>query len=60
MMADYRKYYYYAHVDANKEALGSGHADSIGAAAELFSRTKNMNVQDFLKIYAIGLKNESK
>jgi hypothetical protein len=56
MISDYRKYYYYAHIDANKEALGLGYADSIGAAAELFSKIKNMNVQDFLKIYSIGIK----
>jgi hypothetical protein len=56
MNIEYKKYYYYAHVDPAKEALGVGHADTIGAATELFCRTKNMSMQEFLKIYGIGVK----
>ena len=57
---DYKKYYYYAHVDPNKEALDTITADSMGNAFWYFSAVKNMNAQEFLKIYAIGIKNESK
>lgn len=57
---DYKKYYYYAHVDPNKEALGTIQTDSIGNAVFYFSSLKNLDAQEFLKIYAIGIKNESK
>ena len=60
MNMDYKKYYYYAHVDPNKEALDTITADSMGNAFWYFSAVKNMNAQEFLKIYAIGIKNESK
>jgi hypothetical protein len=57
---DYKKYYYYAHVDPNKEALDIIQADGIGNAVFYFSSLKNLDAQEFLKIYAIGIKNESK
>ena len=57
---DYKKYYYYAHVDPNKEALDIIQTDSMGNAIFYFTALKNMNAQEFLKIYAIGIKNESK
>ena len=60
MTSNYKKYYYYAHVDPNKEALDTITADSMGNAFWYFSAVKNMDAQEFLKIYGIGVKNESK
>jgi hypothetical protein len=60
MNTDYKKYYYYAHVDPNKEALDFITTDNIGNATFYFSSLKNLDAQEFLKIYAIGIKNESK
>ena len=60
MNTDYKKYYYYAHVDPNKEVLGTIQTDSMSNAVFYFTALKNMDAQEFLKIYAIGIKNESK
>ena len=60
MTSDYKKYYYYAHVDPNKEVLGSINTDSMGNAVFYFTRLKNIDAQEFLKIYGIGVKNEHK
>jgi hypothetical protein len=60
MTSDYKKYYYYAHVDSNKEVLDILNTDSLGNAVLYFSAIKNMDAQEFLKIYGIGVKNEHK
>jgi hypothetical protein len=60
MQKHYRKYYYYAHVDSTKEALDTINTDDIGNAVLYFSAIKNIEVQEFLKIYGIGVKNEHK
>lgn len=60
MSIKYKNYYYYAHVDPTKEALNSINADDMGAAIMYFTALKNMNAQEFLKIYGIGVKNEHK
>jgi hypothetical protein len=60
MTSDYKKYYYYAHVDPNKEALDTITADDMGNVVLYFSAVKNMDTQEFLKIYGIGVKNEHK
>lgn len=60
MAADFKKYYYYAHVDPNKEALGILNTDGVGNALIHFSAVKNMDAKEFLKIYGIGVKNEHK
>jgi len=60
MTPDYKKYYYYAHVDPNKEMLGTINTDSMGNAVLYFTALKNMDTQEFLKIYGIGVKNEHK
>jgi hypothetical protein len=60
MTSNYKKYYYYAHVDSNKEALDTITTDDIGNAFMYFSAVKNMDAQEFLKIYGIGVKNEHK
>jgi hypothetical protein len=60
MTSNYKKYYYYAHVDSNKEALDTITADNMGNVVLYFSAVKNMDAQEFLKIYGIGVKNEHK
>lgn len=60
MTSDFKIYYYYAHIDPNKEALDILNTDSMGNAVFYFSAIKNMDAQEFLKIYGIGVKNEHK
>ena len=60
MAADYKKYYFYSHIDVHKEPLDIIKADNMGDAVFYFSALKNMDVQEFLKIYGIGVKNEHK
>lgn len=60
MTPDYKKYYYYAHVDPSKEILGTIKADNMSDAVFYFTALKNMDAQEFLKIYGIGVKNEHK
>jgi hypothetical protein len=56
MNIEYKKYYYYAHVDPNKEALDILNTDGVGNALIYFSAVKNMDAKEFLKIYGIGVK----
>ena len=56
----YRDYYYYASVDSSAEPLGHCNASTIGIAAIYFSSMKKIEISDFLKIYSIKEKNESK
>jgi len=60
MTTDYKKYYFYAHVDPNKEALGVCQTDDIGKAVTYFASIKNIPLIEFLKIYTVGVKNEHK
>ena len=60
MAADFKKYYFYSHIDAHKEPLGQISVANMGDAVFYFSALKNMNAQEFLKIYGIGVKNEHK
>lgn len=60
MTSDYKKYYYYIHVDPSRETLGTINANSMGDAVFYFTALKNMDAQEFLKIYGIGVKNEHK
>jgi hypothetical protein len=60
MTAEYKKYYFYSHIDPDMEPLGICHASTTGEAIQYFATIKNMNIHDFLKIYAIGFKNEHK
>jgi hypothetical protein len=60
MTSNFKTYYYYAHIDPNKEALSTIAADDMGNAVTYFTALKNMNAQEFLKIYGIGVKNEHK
>jgi len=60
MNIEYKKYYYYAHVDPTREVLDTLIANNMGDAVIYFSALKNMDIQEFLKIYGIGVKNEHK
>jgi len=55
-----KNYYYHASVDSSAESLGHCNADTIGIAVIYFSSMKKMEISDFLKIYSIKEKNESK
>lgn len=56
----YKNYYYYASVDSSAEPLGHCNAVTIGIAAIHFSSMKKIEISDFLKIYSIKEKDESK
>ena len=56
----YKNYYYYASVDPNTEPLGHCSASTIGIAVIHFSSMKSLEISDFLKIYSIKEKDESK
>jgi len=56
----YKNYYYYASVDSIAEPLGYCNAGTIGIAAIHFSSMKKIEISDFLKIYSIKEKDESK
>jgi hypothetical protein len=56
----YKDYYYYASVDSSAEPLGYCNAGTMGIAAIHFSSMKQMEMSDFLKIYSIKEKDESK
>ena len=56
MNIEYKKYYYYAHVDSSKETLGVITTSDMGEAVMYFSALKNIDAQEFLKIYGIGVK----
>ena len=56
----YKNYYYYASVDSSAEPLGHCLAGTIGIAAIHFSSMKKIEISDFLKIYSIKEKDESK
>lgn len=55
----YKDYYYYASVDSSAEPLGHCNAGTIGIAVIHFASMKQMEMNDFLKIYSIKEKNES-
>jgi hypothetical protein len=53
-------YYFYSHLDSNKESIGTCRAGTLGIATYYFASMKGMNIEDFLKLYSISIKNESK
>lgn len=55
-----KNYYYYASVDSSAEPLGHCNASTIGIAAIHFSSMKKIEISNFLKIYSIKEKDESK
>ena len=57
---EYKNYYYYSNVDHNCEPLGECRAGALGIAAYYFASMKSLPTEEFLKIYSVGVKNESK
>ena len=60
MEYDHSNYYFYSHLDPNKEPIGTCRAGTLGIATYYFASMKSMNVEEFLKIYSISIKNESR
>jgi hypothetical protein len=60
MEYDYNDYYFYSNLDPNKEPIGICRAGTLGIATYYFASIKSMAIEEFLKIYSISIKNESK
>ena len=60
MNHEYKDYYFYANNDAFREPIGTCTAGTLGIAVIHFASMKAMSTEDFLKIYSVGIKNESK
>jgi hypothetical protein len=60
MEYNYSDYYFYSHLDPNKESIGTCRAGTLGIATYYFASMKNMSIEEFLKLYSISIKNESK
>jgi len=60
MEYDLSNYYFYSHLDPNKEPIGTCRAGTLGIATYYFASMKSMGVEDFLKLYSISIKNESR
>lgn len=57
---EYKDYYFYANNDAFREPIGTCAAGTLGIAIYYFASMKALNIEDFLKLYSVGVKNESK
>ena len=57
---DNKDYYFYSHLDPNREHIGVCRAGTLGIATYYFASMKGMNTENFLKLYSISIKNESK
>jgi hypothetical protein len=57
---EYQDYYFYANNDAFREPIGTCTAGTIGIAIYCFASMKALSTEEFLKIYSVGIKNESK
>ena len=57
---EYKDYYFYANNDMFREPIGTCTAGTLGIAVIHFASMKAMSTEDFLKIYSVGIKNESK
>ena len=60
MEYDHNNYDFYSHLDPNKEPIGTCRAGTLGIATYYFASMKSMNVEEFLKLYSISIKNESR
>lgn len=60
MEYDHNNYYFYSHLDPNKESIGTCIAGTLGIATYYFASMKGMTTEEFLKLYSISIKNESK
>jgi len=57
---EYKDYYFYANNDAFREPIGICTAGTLGIALIHFASMKALDTEEFLKLYSIGVKNESK
>ena len=53
-------YYFYSTSDSSCEPIYTYKAEDISSALRYFTTLKAMSTEDFLKLYSIGIKNESK
>jgi len=56
----YKDYYFYSHLDPSREPISICRAGTLGIATYYFASIKNMSIEEFLKLYSISIKNESK
>jgi hypothetical protein len=57
---EYQNYYFYANNDAFREPIGTCTAGTIGIAIYYFASMKALSTEEFLKLYSVNIKNESK
>ena len=57
---DNKDYYFYSHLDSNREHIGTCRAGTLGIATYYFASMKNMPIENFLKLYSISIKHEPK
>lgn len=57
---EYKEYFYYSNIDPIQEPLGKCEAATIGIAVIYFSSMKKMEIKDWLQIYSVKEKDESK
>jgi hypothetical protein len=57
---EYNDYYFYSYLDPNQEPIGTCRAGNLGIATYYFASMKKMSTEAFLKLYSVGVKNESK
>jgi hypothetical protein len=57
---EYQDYYFYANNDVFRESIGTCSAGTLGIAIYYFASMKALNIEEFLKLYSVGVKNESK
>jgi len=57
---EYKDYYFYANNDAFREPIGACSAGTLGIAIYYFASMKALDTEEFLKLYSVGIKNESK
>ena len=60
MEYEYSDYYFYSNIDHKHEPLGECRAGNLGIATYCFASMKRLTTEEFLKIYSVGVKNESK
>jgi hypothetical protein len=57
---EYQNYYFYANNDVFREPIGTCTAGTIGIAIYYFASMKALSTEEFLKLYSVNIKNESK
>ena len=53
---EYKDYYFYANNDAFREPIGTCMAGTLGIAVTHFASMKSLNIEEFLKLYSVGIK----